>query len=203
MIAGTRFAEACFITTAVTLSFFIGTLGFASEEVESEEVDISGKVAVCESCHGGADNLPVNTDTPILAGQEYYYLYVQLKDYKAGRRENAVMSGMAAPLSKDEMKAFAEHFSSMEWKKTQAETDDTLSAKGSSALSAGQCSQCHSTYKGDSRIPRLAGQQLPYMLQTMKDFKNKVRLNSPAKGSLMDSFSDEDLAAMAHYLAEL
>lgn len=169
----------------------------------ADEVDISTKLVVCQSCHGGADGVPINADTPILAGQEYYYLYVQLKDYKAGRRANAVMTGMAASLSKDEMKALAEHYSSMNWTRVQSEIDDSLASKGSSALSAGQCSQCHSTYQGDSRVPRLAGQHLPYTLQTMKDFKNKVRLNSPAKGSLMDSFSDEDLAAMANYLSGL
>lgn len=184
------------VVTLIWLALFAGTTTAA-------EVDITAKLVVCQSCHGGADGVPINADTPILAGQEYYYLYVQLKDYKAGRRANAVMSGMAATLSKDEMKALAEHYSSMEWTKIQAEIDDTLASKGGSALSAGQCSQCHSTYQGDSRVPRLAGQHLPYMLQTMKDFKNKVRLNSPAKGSLMDSFSDEDLSAMANYLAGL
>ncbi len=176
---------------------------FSTASISSDAVDIKDKLVLCESCHGGEDGMPVNADTPILAGQEYYYLYVQLKDYKAGRRANPIMSGMTAALSKDEMKALAEYYSSMEWTKIQPEIDQELADKGGSALGAGQCSQCHSKYQGDSRVPRLAGQQLPYMLQTMKDFKNKVRLNSPAKGSLMDSFSDEDLAAMANYLSGL
>ena len=193
MIAPSRIAKLILTCLMIT----------ASSLAVATEVDISAKLVVCQSCHGAADGVPINADTPILAGQEYYYLYVQLKDYKAGRRANDVMSAMAATLTKDEMKALAEHYSSMEWTKSPSEIDDSLAANGSSALSAGQCSQCHSTYQGDSRVPRLAGQHLPYMLQTMKDFKNKVRLNSPAKGSLMDSFSDEDLAAMANYLSGL
>lgn len=168
--------------------------------VNADEVDVSATIAVCVACHGD-DGVPINSDTPVLAGQEYYYLYVQLKDYKAKRRDNAVMSAMAANLSKDEMKALAEHFSSMEWPNLAIEIDSSKADSGASALDAGQCSQCHSTYQGDSRIPRLAGQHLPYLLQTMKDFKNKVRLNSPAKGSLMDSFSDEDIENMSHNLA--
>lgn len=184
---------------AITLVWLALSTGITN----AADVDISAKLVVCQSCHGSTDGVPINADTPILAGQEYYYLYVQLKDYKAGRRANAVMSGMAAGLSKDEMKALAEHYSSMEWTRVQSDINDTLASKGNSALGAGQCSQCHSTYQGDSRVPRLAGQHLPYMLQTMKDFKNKVRLNSPAKGSLMDSFSDEDLEAMANYLSGL
>ena len=43
--------------------------------------------------------------------QEYYYLYVQLKDYKPGLRVNEIMSDIAAELSKDEMKALAQHYS--------------------------------------------------------------------------------------------
>lgn len=168
----------------------------------SDEASLDAKIGVCESCHG-QEGIPLSADIPILAGQEYYYLYVQLKDYKAGRRENAVMSSMVDGMSKDEMKALAEHFSSKPWPRVDSSPDDSLADAGEGALNAGQCSQCHSTYQGDSRIPRLAGQQLSYLKQTMEDFKNKVRLNSPAKGSLMSSFSDKDLEAMAHNLSGL
>jgi cytochrome c553 len=37
----------------------------------------------------------------------------------------------------------------------------------------------------------------------MQEFKNKIRLNSAAKGSLLASYSDDDIAAMARYLAGL
>ena len=64
--------------------------------------------------------------------------------------------------------------------------------------------QCHlGGYEGNSRIPRLAEQQVAYLEKTMQEFKQKVRLNSPAKGSLLESYSDEEIAAMAHYLAGL
>ena len=33
------------------------------------------------------------------------------------------------------------------------------------------------------------------------EFKNKVRLNSAAKGSLLAAYSDEDIEAMSRYLA--
>lgn len=173
---------------------------FMSQFVLADSVDVSATIPVCLGCHG-IDGVPINSDTPVLAGQEYYYLYVQLKDYKAKRRDNAIMSAMVQNMSKDEMKALAEHFSTMEWPNLPTEIDSAKADSGASALNAGQCSQCHSTYQGDSRIPRVAGQHLPYLLQTMKDFKNKVRLNSPAKGSLMDSFSDEDIENMSHNLA--
>jgi len=173
----------------------------ASEDTDSSP-DVVAAAAVCKSCHG-AEGIPTGADIPIIAGQEYYYLYVQLKDYKAGRRENAIMSGMVQSMDKDAMKALAEHFSTMEWPRVVQETADEQASAGESAAVSGQCSQCHSTYQGDSRIPRLAGQHLPYLAQTMKDFKHKVRLNSPAKGSLMDSYSDADIDAIAHFLSAL
>ena len=49
----------------------------------------------------------------------------------------------------------------------------------------------------------MAGQQEAYLLRTMLEFKNKVRLNSPAKGSLLKSFEDASLEEMAHFLATL
>lgn len=175
-------------------------LAIFSMPAMSDDNPLTNLVASCEGCHG-ANGVPVATNIPILSGQEYYYLYVQLKDYKAGRRENPIMTPMTQNLSKADMKALADYFSTQTWPNIDSSPDSELADLGSGALAAGQCSQCHSTYKGDSRIPRVAGQQLDYLTQTMSDFKNKVRLNSPAKGSLLSSFSDEDLEAMSNHLA--
>ena len=180
----------------------LAALSILAGPSHAQEQDIEQTIATCQGCHG-AEGVPVSADIPILAGQQYYYLYVQLKDYKSGLRENPIMSGMVQNLSKDDMKALAQHFSEQPWPQAAQELDSGKASKGQSALTAGQCSQCHSTFQGDSRVPRLAGQHGVYLLQTMKDFKHKVRKNSPAKGSLMDSFSEEDLEAMAQYLAGL
>jgi len=57
------------------------------------------KIILCESCHGvkGSSQDP---QFPILAGQHFYYLYVQLKDYKEGRRKNEIMSNIVIDLNK-------------------------------------------------------------------------------------------------------
>ena len=68
---------------------------------------------VCAACHGpdGNSTIPAN---PSLAGQHAAYLVKQLKNFQASPdgkpalRQNAVMNGMAAPLSADEMKAKAQ-----------------------------------------------------------------------------------------------
>jgi len=165
--------------------------------------DIEERVALCASCHG-EDGRPTEADIPIIWGQEFYYLYVQLKDYKSGLRANDIMAPIAAEFSKDEMKALAQHFSEQPWPSIGYRAEDEDIAVAQQATNAGLCTQCHlGGYEGDSRVPRLAGQQPAYLERTMLEFKNDVRLNSPAKGTLLGDYDDGEIAAMAHYLAGL
>ena len=166
-----------------------------------EAVPLEERVQLCMICHG-EDGVPIETTVPIIAGQEFYYIYVQLKDFKAGRRANEIMGDIVKDMSRKEMKALADYFSKKDWPKIRSGADSATAQSGETGLAAGQCSQCHSTYSGDSRVPRVAGQQLDYLERTMLEFKNKLRLNSPAKGSLLSSFDDKDITAMAHNLAD-
>ncbi|MCH9020313.1 MAG: c-type cytochrome [Proteobacteria bacterium] len=159
------------------------------------------ELELCVACHGegGASSQP---EFPILAGQHLYYLYVQLKDFKSGYRKNDEMGLIAAELDKAEMLMIAEYFSEQIWPRIGFRADPAIALKGETAAAAGQCVQCHrGGYEGDSRVPRLAGQHRAYLNQTMLDFKHKVRNNSPAKSTLMTSFGDADIAAMADFLA--
>jgi cytochrome c553 len=167
----------------------------------AQSPDVSETLELCVSCHG--DGVPPEDPLiPIIAGQEYYYLYVQLRDYAAGRRENEIMSGIVVDLSKDEMKALAQHFSEQTWPETGFGASGESKLRGATAASAGQCPQCHlGGYNGNSRVPRLAGQTPTYLKATMLDFKYDRRNNAPDKSSLLESFPDEDIAAMAEFLA--
>ncbi len=167
-----------------------------------EDFNLEETVEICAACHGEA-GLPEDRAIPIIWGQEFYYIYVQLRDYQAGRRANEIMGPMVEAFDKAQMKELAQYFSEKEWPRIDPQIDESFLGAGESSLVAGQCSQCHSTYVGDSRVPRLAGQYPEYLERTMLEFKEKVRLNSPAKGSLLGSFSDEQIKAMAHYLAGL
>ena len=52
-------------------------------------------------------------------------------------------------------------------------------------------------------MPRLAGQHPEYLKRTMLAFKNRVRNNSPDKTALLATFSEQELASLADYLASL
>ena len=164
---------------------------------------VKDKLAICFGCHDAGGHTPDPT-FPILSGQEYYYLYVQLKDFKAGRRASDIMGPIASELERDEMKQLAQYFSEQPGPNIGYRGDAAKVTSGERATVAGQCVQCHlGSYKGSSRIPRVAGQYPEYLRKTLSDFKTKTRLNSPAKSTLMESFSDEDLEAMAEFLADM
>ena len=67
---------------------------------------------VCAACHGPEGNKPSAPDQPILAGQYYDYLVRALTDYKIGKRNNPIMKGFAAQLSKKDIEDLAAWFSS-------------------------------------------------------------------------------------------
>ncbi len=164
---------------------------------------IADQVELCSACHG-EDGRPVNAETPIIWGQEEYYIYVQMKDIKAGRRASEIMSGVVADLSRDQMRALGKYFSQQPWPRLAFKAQEGDEAVANTMASAGQCAQCHlSGFDGDSRIPRAAGQTDTYLEKTMLDFKYRRRLNAPDKASLLETFSDNDIAAMARYLAAL
>src|SRR5947207_3293810 len=68
------------------------------------------KAAVCAACHGPNGNSP-NPQFPVLAGQTARYTYLQLRDFKEGRREAAVMQPMVQNLSREYMLDLAAFFS--------------------------------------------------------------------------------------------
>jgi cytochrome c553 len=65
--------------------------------------------ATCVACHG-LDGISIAPANPNLAGQHRDYLEQALKDYKAGKRKNAVMAGMVANLKDEDIPAIAQFF---------------------------------------------------------------------------------------------
>jgi len=69
------------------------------------------KAKACFSCHGPDANTPIMPLYPKLAGQNAQYALNQMLDIKSGKRANgqsAVMKGIVAGVSDDELKAIAE-----------------------------------------------------------------------------------------------
>lgn len=91
-----------------SLMFAFGTASAASGTAAAGKT----KAAACEACHG-ADGNGIAPNYPALAGQYQDYLVQALHEYKDGQRTNAIMNGMAAPLSDQDIKDLAAFFSSL------------------------------------------------------------------------------------------
>jgi len=66
---------------------------------------------VCAACHG-ADGNSAAADFPKIGGQYADYLAKALRDYKSGRRKNAIMAGFAQALSKQDVLNLAAYYAS-------------------------------------------------------------------------------------------
>ena len=180
------------------------TIIFFSANVLAEEdkfAPIRDTLPLCFSCHGenGASKL---AEIPILAEQEFYYMYVQLKDMKSKLRDSSVMSPIVANISKTNLRLLAEFFAQQTWPETDYSVTAKQAAAGQLVNDAGQCASCHlGTLKGNSRVPRLANQHPDYLKKTMLDFKNDIRKNAPSIATLLKTYSEQEIEDVANYLA--
>lgn len=70
------------------------------------------KSATCAACHG-ANGISAIPMYPNLAGQKEQYIIKQLKDFKAGKRQDPVMAPMAMPLSDEDIANLAAYYASL------------------------------------------------------------------------------------------
>ena len=187
------------------IPFVLGFLfAFVTATANADEyAALRETIEACAGCHGerGASK---EDAFPILAGQELYYLYVQMKDFKSGLRKNEIMQPVLADLKKQDLFALAKYFSEQKWPNIGFKGDPERVLNGERAANAGQCVACHlGSYTGNSRVPRLAGQYPNYLAKTMLDMKSKARNNAAAISSLMSTFSESDISDMAEYMGNM
>jgi cytochrome c553 len=95
--------------TTLTLSMLAATLFFGAASANGNAEAGKAKSTTCAACHG-PDGNSTSSMFPKLAGQHPDYLLQALMAYKSGKRKNAIMNGMAAPLSEQDMEDLAEFF---------------------------------------------------------------------------------------------
>lgn len=160
-------------------------------------------VPMCVACHG-ENGVPNYAESPVIDGQHEGYLYIQLRDYKNGSRKHEVMNEIVKDLSRQDLRELAAFFAKRPWPRLQQlaeEGDDVVAER---LAGAGMCKECHlGGYLGDGTVPRLAGQLTSYLVVTMRAFKTKERANNAAMSSLLDTYTDEEIDALARYLGAL
>jgi len=188
----------------LALALGLGTILTAPAAAQDDQyAEIRNLIATCDGCHG--ENGASKDDAfPIIGGQQLHYLYVQLKDFAARRRDHEIMSPIAAELERPQMLLLAQFYSEQAWPNIGYRAEPKRVALGETAANSGQCVACHlGDYKGNSRNPRLAGQYPTYLDKTMQDMKTGARKNAAAMSSLMEAFGDEDISDMAEYMGNM
>ena len=207
-------------TTALAVLLAASFPAFAAEQAKAK-VDLAKakEIAegVCVGCHAADGNSP-SAANPILAGQVSEYLYKQLSNFKAGDskpavRNNAIMSGMVAALSDEDMRGLAVYFAQQKIKPSVAK-EEKLLAEGKVLWRMGDfekgipaCAGCHGPAGTGvpAQYPRLAGQYAEYTASQLKTFRNHERANDAEKVMRMiaGKLSDHQIAAVAEYAAGL
>ncbi len=194
----------------------LSVVSFASTQLIAAEVAVEKQTVaqvvstVCAACHGNDGN-SVITANPKLAGQHPEYLVKQLTEFKSGKRANAVMTGMAAMLSDDEMKEVATYFATQSLKLGQAKSNgagslgEKIYRGGVAATNVPACAACHGANGAGlpKQFPRLGGQHADYTLTQLKTFRTGERANAPMMMTIATKMTDAEMAAVADYIQGL
>ena len=172
---------------------------------------------VCTACHAADGNSTISAN-PKLAGQMPEYIAKQLANFKAApgkkaERENAVMAGMVANLSPEDMKNLAAYYASQKARDGAARNKEliTLGQKiwrgGIADKGVAACASCHGANGAGmpAQYPRLAGQHAEYTEAQMKSWRSEQRANDPVRMMRMTAakLSDREIQAVSDYIAGL
>lgn len=191
---------------SVTIACAAALLGGLALPVHAQGNPAAGKekAATCAACHGPDGNAPM-PQYPNLAGQNARYLYLQLRDFKEGRRKDPLMSPMAANLSRDDMYDLAAYFAAQKPAPSNFKIDPAKANEGKTIADAALCTMCHQGgFAGQNEVPRVAGQHYEYIVKQLKDFRDRRRTNDAGNmTAYTKGLTDEQVDALAQYITNL
>lgn len=172
--------------------------------------DASRAVLACVACHGAAGNSTI-TQNPKLAGQHAAYLQKQLHEFKGPTRNNAVMTGIAKALGEDDVRNIAAYLEQQKPAPGAARNKNTVDL-GKKIYRAGiaeknvpACAACHGPNGAGipAQYARIAGQHQDYTVAQLTNFRTGSRTNSAQMTAIGKRMSDEEMQAVADYIAGL
>ncbi len=172
------------------------------------------KATPCVACHG-VDGNSANPEWPSLAGQSAAYTVQQLKAFKAGERQDPLMTPMAQPLSEDDMEDLAAYYAQqtptgLETEPSKVEEGQRLYRGGDPAGNITACIACHGPNgkgMGVAGYPSLQGQHATYVVKQLKAYRAGSRTTDQAYARMMRDvaarMTDAQIEAVAQYVQGL
>ena len=169
----------------------------------------------CDHCHG-SEGFSANANIPNLAGMERLAFWKEMEDFASGKRNSAVMSSIAAPLTRQDSADLAAYYSMLPTAADpldrqvfpQAATPAAQSATAGRLIVLGDvrrgippCQACHGPVGFKTGAPSLAAQNADYVLRQLRDFASGARandINMPMR-SIAGLLTEEERQALAGY----
>ena len=133
----------------------------------------------CTMCHGAKGMS--ESDAPNLAGQYPEVVIKQLRDYRSGKRESAIMAALAARLSDRDIDDLAAYYAYLPKARTSPTTyDQTLPALvrvGDPLRNIAPCISCHGSVDQKIGTPWLEGMPRDYLVAQLRAFASGARRN--------------------------
>ena len=172
--------------------------------------DASRGITACVACHGNAGNSTI-TQNPKLAAQHAAYLQKQLHEFKGPTRNNAIMTVIAKALSDEDIRNLSAYLEQQKAQPGAAKNKNTVEF-GKKIFRAGiaeknipACAGCHGPNGAGipAQFARIAGQHQDYTVAQLTNFRTGTRANNAQMTAIGKRMSDEEMQAVADYIAGL
>src|SRR6266849_3678035 len=187
--------------TITVATIFCGVPAHAADSAAGKE-----KAELCVGCHG-EDGISQTENVPSLAAQPDQFIQWQLVFFRSGTRKSEEMQPVVEQINNGDIRNLGAYFASFAPPKASKPDDNPdLSRKGAQAAAGRRCASCHTdSYAGTKAVARLAGQREDYLVKALRDYKSGVRSGGggAAMAEVAYPLSDEEITALAHYLAHL
>jgi cytochrome c553 len=183
---------------------FLASLGLVGGVLAASAAHAAVEPQLCFACHGENGN-STNPAVPSLAAQPAQFIATQLIMFREKRRNDPLMSPIAAPLTNAEISALGKFFAGQPHAVPAKKPSDEVVAAGRRISEQLNCVACHgAALKGQQHIPRLAGQQADYLRTQLRGFKAGTRFDMDGNmTAAAQAMRPEDIDVIAEYLSTL
>ncbi len=189
-----------YVLLLISISLFDLSYATAADIAAGKE-----KAALCSACHG-ENGISQMENIPSLAAQPDQFIQWQLIFFRAGTRKNEQMQPIVEQLDNNDIRNLGAYFASLPPPERKTDDNPDLSAKGKQAAAGRRCASCHlDSFAGTKAVSRIAGQREDYLLKALHDYKSGARAGGgmAAMAEVAYALSEEEIEALAHYLAHL